>query len=195
MKTMPNVSASNKIIAKTAAKMFGGKAKVTRYWDDEHKSFVDILVCRDAPQVGVNSYATVCLSDTQMYLNGKEYPARLEMVGACGQKTNGFENALATAAFFIINSEWCCYPGAIFPDVLRMYALSSTMQHFLFTTPYLWENLKTLDLPDKKVAWLLAVPISDAERQYADEHGAEKLENVFVEIQIDIFNINRISAV
>ncbi|MDI6533855.1 suppressor of fused domain protein [Bacillus mycoides] len=37
-----------------------------------------------------------------------------------------------------------------------------------FVPPFLWEDqLKTMDFPDKKVAWLLAVPISKKEYLFA----------------------------
>lgn len=37
------------------------------------------------------------------------------------------------------------------------------MKHVLLVSPFLWYDLTTLNFSDKKVAWLLAVPISDNE--------------------------------
>ena len=193
---MPSISDANKTIAKTVAAAFGGNPKVARFWDDDHKSHVDILTCEDRPQKGVISYSTVGLSDWPLYKGEEEYGVRLEIVGACGSAFTNFDNALSTAAFCIINSKWFCFPGAVFPDVLSMYDCSPTMQHFLFVPPFLWENdLNTIDLEEKKVAWLLAVPISEAERVFADDNGSDKLEDLFVERQIDIFNLHRSSEV
>jgi hypothetical protein len=190
-----SVSQDNKFIANTAARAFGGQPKVTRFWDDAHKRFVDILTCRDRPQTGVISYATIGLSDWPLEMDGKAYEVRAEFVGVCGSSFRSFDNALATAAFCVINSKWFCYPGAIFHDVLKMYEASQTMQHFLFVPPFLWEkDLKTLDFSEKRVAWLLAVPIAEAERQFAEANGSDKLESLFVERQIDIFDLNRASA-
>jgi hypothetical protein len=47
----------------------------------------------------------------------------------------------------------------------------------------------------KTVAWLLAVPISDAEAQLRAERGSDALETRFEEAEIDIFNPNRHSVV
>ena len=70
------------------------------------------------------------------------------------------------------------------------------MRHFLFLPPFLWETeLKTSQFGGKTVSWLLAVPISDAERQFAENRGSDKLEDLFVERQIDVFNIERLSVV
>jgi hypothetical protein len=69
-----------------------------------------------------------------------------------------------------------------------MYDCSPTMRHFLFVPPFLWEDhLNTLDLDGRKVAWLLAVPISEDERAFAEANGSEKLEELFADRQIGIF--------
>ena len=49
-------------------------------------------------------------------------------------------------------------------------------------------------LATKTVAWLLAVPITDAEAAYAGQHGAEALEDLFERAQIDLFDLDRDSA-
>jgi hypothetical protein len=60
-------SESNKIVAKTAVNAFGGTPRVTRFWDDDHVSSVDILSCEDGPQKGVTAYPTIGLSDWPLY--------------------------------------------------------------------------------------------------------------------------------
>jgi hypothetical protein len=193
---MSTVSKDNKTIAMTVASAFGGKPSVQRFWDEPKKNYIDILSCADRPQEGVTSYSTIGLSDAPLYKNGSEYPARVEFVSACGSHFSSFDNALATAAFNIINSNWFCYPGAIFSDVLAMYDISQTMRHFLFVPPFLWEDtLKTITVGSKTVAWLFAVPVSDGEKYFAQEHGADALEDLFEEKQIDIFNLERKSVV
>lgn len=189
-------STANKLIAKTAAQAFGGSPTVTRFWDDRRSSHVDVLSCGDRPQPGVTSYATVGLSDWPLFQDGVEYKARLEITGACGSSFEGFDHALATAAFAIINSRWFCFPGAIFPDVLSINQSSPTMRHLLFAPPFLWEDeLPTLHLEDKTVAWLLAVPISEEERALAEHTSADELQDLFEERQIDLFDLERPSVV
>ncbi len=181
----------NKTVAHAAARAFGGKPQVVRFWDDDRRSSIDILSCADRPQIGTNSYATIGLSG---YPIGRG-DVRAEIVGTCGSSFSRLDNALATAAFCVINSGWQCYPGATFPNVLKEYEVSSTMEHFLFVPPFLWEdNLVTLGLETKRVAWLLAVPVSEAELQYAESHGSEQLERMFIDEQIDIYDLNRPSV-
>lgn len=193
---MSDVRQENKQIAKAIADAFGGSPTVHRYWDDNRESHVDIVACKDRPVRGVTSYATIGLSDAPLFYDNKQLPLRLEIVGACADIFQDFDNALGTAAFCIINSGWSCYPGAIFPDILSMYDCSDTMRHFFFVPPFLWEEgLQTMHLQTKTVTWLLAVPISENERLYAEQEGGERLENVFEQKQIDVFDLKRPSVI
>ena len=169
---------------------------VDRFWDDHHEASVDIVSCGDSPWEGVTSYSTVGVSDIPLVKDGNELDIRTEMVGACGSQFTDFPNYLSTAAFFVINSGWLAAPGVIFPDVLSMYEASDTMKHFLFLPPFLWdERLRTLDLRGRKVAWLLAIPISQAELEFAESEGVSALEDRFEAHQIDIFDLKRASVV
>lgn len=192
---MFNVSSENKTIAKKIAAIFGGAPKVIRFWDDNHNSSIAVLISEEAPQKGVSSYATVCLSDSPLYKDGKDTSIRLELLGACQSSCKEFANIMSTAAFCIINSKWFCCPGMIFPDVVSMYNCSNTMHHLLFVPPFLWEDFKTLELNSKTIAWLMVVPISEEEYCFAESEGVNKLETLFEEEQIDIYNINRPSVV
>ena len=192
---MPDVSTDNKTIARTAVGAFGGSPKVTRFWDADEESFVDLLTCEGGPRDGVTSFSTLGLSDSPLLVDGREAGIRVELVGACASTCDAFGNILSTAAFCIINSKWSCSPGTMFPDIVGMYDCSSTMKHLLFVPPFLWEErLETLDFDSKTVAWLLAVPVSDAEYAFAQSEGVEALENLFEEKQIDIYDINRPSV-
>jgi hypothetical protein len=193
---MTTVTADNKTICRYAAQALGGHPKVTRFWDNDHKSHVDILECTDAPQKGVKSFATVGLSDWPLIKDKKKLGLRLELVGACRSQFERFDNALSTAAFCIINSKWFCGPGTIFPDVLKMHQCSRTMRHLLFVPPFLWDDeLQTLKIKKTEVAWLLAVPISEREMRFAEQHDADQLQDLLEEKQIDIFDLGRKSIV
>jgi hypothetical protein len=103
---------------------------------------------------------------------------------------------MATLAFCVINSGWFCAPGVIFPDVVSMYKHSDTMSDIYFAYPFLWEErLRSTMIGDRKVAWLLAIPVSKAETEFAQSHGPDKLEDLFVEKGIDIYDLNRASVV
>jgi hypothetical protein len=78
-----------------------------------------------------------------------------------------------------------------------MYDLSPTMRHFFCMDLFLLPSLqKSLDLTDRKVAWLIAVPISDGEYGYAEEKGPGALEDLLTEESaIDMADLARPSVV
>lgn len=69
------------------------------------------------------------------------------------------------------------------------------MKHVLFVTPTLWGELKSKEFEEKKVVWLMLVPISENEYKFAEEKGSDALEDLFVEKQIDVYDLNRASVV
>ncbi|AGX44481.1 suppressor of fused domain protein [Clostridium saccharobutylicum] len=182
----------NKIIAKSAFDAFGGKPLVTKYWDDKKENSIDILSCSDRPYNGITSYSTIGLSSYSIGYKADTVPLRVEIVGACASGVDCFRNIVASCAFNIMNTKFKCYPGVIFENVVKFYMPDCFMKHILFISPFLWDDrLKTLSFEDKKVAWLLAIPISEEEFKYAKDKGSDALEELFEEKQIDIFNLNR----
>lgn len=188
------VTKENKIIARTALEAFGGKPSVSKYWDENKVSSVDILSTIDRPYEGVTSYSTIGLSDYSIGYSVDEKPLRIEIVGASATIFEFFPNIVSTCAFNIINTKLPIAHGEIFKGVVRMYYPNSEMEHVLFTSPFLWEKLNSIDFLDKKVTWLLAVPISKKELLFAEEEGTEALEDLFEKKDIDIFDIRRNSV-
>lgn len=186
-----NISNENKIIAKSALQAFGGNPQVSKYWDENNINNIDILSTIDRPYEGITSYSTIGLSDYSIEYTVNDIPLRIEIVGATASVYNLFPNVLATCAFCIINSNYLVSHGEVFQDIIKMYYPNSEMKHVLFVSPFLWEGLKTLDFPNKKVAWLLAVPISENEYAYAQENGTNSLEELFEAKEIDIFDLER----
>jgi hypothetical protein len=189
------VSPSDKAVAQHVAAAFGGKPQVRKYHDDEHRNLVDVLSSADRPEPGMTSYSTLKLSSFPLYQHGRVYPASVELVGACSTTGERFGNLLASCAFKIIAEKAFCAPGLVF-EGLGYANIGPHLPHVLFVPPFLWEgDLKTLRLEDRTVAWLLAVPISQAEMEFADREGAEKLEEVFEREDVDVFDTQRKSAV
>lgn len=189
-----SVSESNKKMARTLAGAFGGQPEVIRYWDEKKCSSVDVLICNNAPQKNVCTYGTIGLSDHPIEKDGAEIAVRVELVAAFGSSFEEAANVISTAAFCVMNSKWEIGPGVIFPDVVSMYRKKSEMKHVLFSSPFLWENLTTQRFEDKTVAWLMLIPVSEKEYQFAEMNGAAALEDLFVSKQIDLFNLDRVSA-
>lgn len=181
----------NKIIAQKEFEVIGGKPQVFRYWDDNKKNNIDVLSCADRPYRGVISYATIGLSNCELGLVSDGFSLRVELLGTCDGKEERFPNILATTAFEIMKKNKCEY-GHIIQDVIP--GTSSEMKHVYLMNPFLWESFKAIEFEDKKIAWLLCVPISDKEKEYAVANGWEALEDKFEEADIDIFNLNRKSV-
>ncbi|MED4865229.1 suppressor of fused domain protein, partial [Bacillus subtilis] len=115
------VTQENKVIARTVLGAFGGKPKVTKYWDDNKSSSIDILSVSDQPQEGIMSYSTLGLSDHSINYEVNGTPLRVEIVAAMESASDIYANVLSTCAFNIINSNFSCAPGVIFKDVISMY--------------------------------------------------------------------------
>ncbi|QHE62586.1 suppressor of fused domain protein [Rossellomorea vietnamensis] len=189
-----SVSKENKEVARTAVNIFGGKPYVFKYRDDNQVSSIDILSCEDKNFEGVLSYSTLGLSDFANRYEENTIPLRVELVGASDFEC--FPNILATCAFNIINSNFECTFGTIFKDVVKMYLPNSSMKHILFLSPYLWgDKFNTKNFEKKEVAWLMAIPISEQEKHYADNNGVEALEELLFELnQINVFDLERTSV-
>jgi hypothetical protein len=186
------VSKAHKQIARTVATGLGGQARVVQYLDAAEESAIALVISRDRPYEGVTSYGTVGLSDWQV--PGRlTPPLGVEIIAACDSTKDWFANVVSTAAFCVINSGWTCQPGAVFPDVVAMYRRGATLPHLLFVEPFLWDDdtFEPRRIGERTVAWLLTVPISQAERDFAAEHGADALEDRFEHAQIDIFDLDR----
>lgn len=187
----------NRELARQIVKAFGGEPSVREYFDDERSATIDILTCTDALQKGVNAYATLALSDAEIFdAEGNKLPFGIEIIAACEGGAAAFVNAISTCAFNILKDKMPIYPGAVFPRVLELYrGLSETLSHALFVDPFLWDDrFVSRKTESKTVAFLQMVPISDDELDYLRANGASALEEEFERKQIDVFDINRKSV-
>jgi len=179
-----------KIIAKKELEVIGGKPQVFRYWDDNKIKNIDILSSTDRPYCGIVSYATIGLSEHDIGLFNNNKSLRVELLGACNEKEAFFANILASVAFEVMKQGKCLY-GDIVQNVISEYSKNTEMKHVYLMDPFLWEEFKTLEFEDVSVAWLLLIPISEQEKEYAIVNGGEALEDKLEDAHIDIFDLNR----
>lgn len=186
-----------KLIAKKLnSEIESDKKSYVDYWDEDRKNSIVLLHAKDTPQIGVDTYSTVGLSQYPLFKDNKEIDVRTEIIGACSPAFENFDNIIATAAFCIVNTKWFCAPGVVFPDIVSMYSASNTLSDLYFCPPFLWdEKLSGLTADEKPVAWLLAVPISKAEAAFASSYGPAELETLFEKADLDIFDLQRSSVV
>lgn len=191
-----SVSNESKVVARTIRDVFGGNPKVICYWNKNNSKYVDILSSQNTPDEGITSYSTVSLSEHGQGITSGNKPLNVEILGACANEIECFPNIIAFCAFTLMNGQQKLYPGALVKNVISYHLPDVNMKHILFITPFLWDNEpETIDFEDKYVTWLQAIPISDSEYNYALKHSPDELVSIFEEKQIDIFDINRSSAV
>ena len=184
----------NKIVAQNELKILGGTPRIRRFWDETNKKSIDIYKSINVPQQGIQSCGSIGLNQTDIGLESNNKDLRVEILGASDISVENFENIMATVAFEIMDSGKC-YPGNIIENVIPLYIPDCDMKHILLHEPFLWEKAQSIALEDVYIAWLMVVPISDAEYNYAKENGIDSLEEVFEEKQIDVYNIYRESVI
>lgn len=177
-------------------KEIGFQPKVVKCYDESKTSEIDMYIGEDRPDIGLSTYATIGLSEYSIGLqctDGREL--RTEFISLCNSDVEFFPNIIATCAFNIIKDGYSCKPGAVYPNVIEEYYENLNMKHIYFTAPYLWENLGSVDMGDRMVAWLLPIPISDSEFEYLKKNGDEKFEELLEKNQVDIFDFYRKSVI
>lgn len=64
-----------------------------------------------------------------------------------------------------------------------------------FASPFLWEGIQGHELNNHAVAWLLVIPISDAEFDYLRYNGDEAFEELLEQSEVDFSDIYRNSVI
>lgn len=193
------ISIENKKLSNYITNIVGINKIIDRHYDKEKKNFIDIFTCDDPLYPRIKICGTIGVSDhpNKIEMNDnsfKDIPIELLIGGY--REFRMLPNILSTAGFYITNNGWECQPGSVFMRIVEMYFETSEMKHIMFTSPFLWEDkLQPLKLETKTVHWLLCIPISDKELEYKMENGTSALEDIFQEKDIDIFDINRKSAI
>ena len=191
---MKSISELDRAVARAAASAFGGKPRVTRFYDADESHSVDLLISSDRPSPGFTSHSTVDLHNVPNPLEGTDM--RVEIAGVAPSAATAFANMLATAAFYVIKDGWLCAPGVVFPSLMKEYGLSSTLSHVMWNEPFPWEQLESAKFSEQfSVHWLLAVPISDAEYELLLDRGFFALQLLFTEHEIEYFDLDRRSVV
>ncbi|MFI5898415.1 suppressor of fused domain protein [Actinoplanes sp. NPDC051513] len=192
---MDRTQQANRAVAAWAAEVIGGQPTARGCRGEKAGQQVSIARFTDRPQKGVTTYATLGLSDTRVPRQ-VEPPLGTEILGVCDSVATDFPQILGVIAYRAQIDGRSCEPDEIFDNVVPP-GLSATLRHAILIPQFLWDDdafaVRVIDY--KTVVWLLAVPITDAERQYAFDRGPDELQTVFEEVQIDIFDPQRPSAV
>lgn len=189
-------SDANKQLAQDVRAVFdGARWSVINYLDKDEKSEIYVLHSTQTPEEGLTTYCTIGLSDYTDDHYDVSPPLGVEIVAV--SNLPDFGEVVSTAAFCVINSGYHARPGGAFPGVVRLHHPDTTVPNLMFAAPYLWDDdaLRSRVYGDKTVAFLQALPISDAETQYLLDHGPDALEDLFKEHDPDFVDLQRPSVV
>ncbi len=185
-----------RVVARASAAAFGAteRPRVSRFRDEDERRHVDLLICDGSPDDGLTSYSTVTLHETTNLVDGRD--VRVEIAAVAPTEFPAFAHVLATAAFNVIKDAWLLAPDVVFPEALADLGTPTSLRHLMFTAPFPFEDLGSVTVADDlTMHWLLAVPISEAERIYALEHGADGLNKLFEERNVVYYDPARTSIV
>jgi hypothetical protein len=101
-------------------------------------------------------------------------------------------NVVATIGLYIIKDGWSVAPGGTFADMVSMYAPELNVKHILFVPPYQWEDRMTkVELSDRTIYPLLAVPITEEELDLVRSSGADELQELWERSLTDVLDWTR----
>lgn len=180
---------NNKKIAKHALGFIGGTPEVFSYHNDDETISVDIMTCADE-NFSVTTLSTIGISNVDIGKEIDDKPLRVELLMLGDAHEEIFENILASVAFKIKETQYCDF-GLIIENVIEPYVSDTTVKHILLMQPVFWEKYSPCVLDGNIVAWLLAIPISDDERNYIDQNGIDKFDAFLEKSNIDLIDLHR----
>ena len=178
--------------------IFGGDQKAFSYQEKDTPHKLDILFAKNCPSRNYLSASTLGLVNrTTGYKDknsGKDIRAELIMSGYGGSDMIG--KILTTAGTGIFASEIMYGYGTALKGVLEIYLPNSDMKHlFLMNPPPIWsKKFRTVEVEDEIITFLYALPISQAELEFMSKNSIDALQDKFVEVNIDMFDLERKSV-
>lgn len=172
-----------------------GNPKDARLLHEHDLHRMELVTVENSPRDGVNSFSTVGLSVIPIgYLSASVYLGA-EIAATAGAKFDRFADVLAACVDDLLHNRFRLFPGSVYKDAFKNTYPDASVKHLIFDTPQGWEkDLLTLDLGARQTAWIMAVPVTDAElRLYSDSESGE-LQERFFERNADLADLNRPSV-
>lgn len=177
----------------------GGTPNVEGMVDAAGDNRVDVLTCADAPAPGWTTWSTVTLHARPNELpmaDGTKLDVRVELmaVGMPGSDVMG--KILGSCAFAVLQDGWMMAPGVVYGDVVSLYDDKATTPHIMWSHPFTAGDLGAVEIDeDLKVHWLMAVPITEAERTFLEQNDYEALAQLLDSHQVNYTDMHRESVV
>ena len=169
-----------------------GDITVKKYYDEDESHSIHIVTSRQADGLVA---ATIGLMEVDQSQN-PSVSAPSEVIMDSRGDLPELQNILATIAFFIIKADWRIRPGVVFEQLVELYRPDLSLPHVYFTAPFQWRSGMTrVELPDRTVYPLLALPISGPESRFIESASDDALESLWESELIDVLDWGRSSAV
>jgi len=189
------VSIDNQIIQQTLTEVFGGLT-IDRQLDVHEGLQVEIVKAENCPSERIVSYATVGLSIVPIGYISSNVILGAEIVGAANARFDRFADILAACVDDIFRLRFKLFPGAVYKNALEAHYPGMDVKHLIFDTPHGWENdLLSLNLGTRQVAWIMAVPVTDEELELFSRSDTGELQVLMEEKGVDLYDLERESVV
>ncbi|NAS99010.1 hypothetical protein CU664_12140 [Pseudomonas syringae pv. actinidifoliorum] len=196
MKRVP--SPQRTAIVKHELSVFGkNDFRVNNYYNDNKTLSLELLTVPDEIDRGMISIGTVGLSETALRDDeGAEFITRVELCAGAPKDEKEWCNFVISTAFKILRTENAVMPGEVMENIIYEYFPDAKMPHIYLTVPFLWNegHFPELLFSDVRVNWLQCIAIHDSEKNFIDEHGSAKFEDLLSKNDVNIFDKTRVSV-
>ncbi|MDH6278807.1 suppressor of fused domain protein [Prescottella agglutinans] len=165
--------------------------------DGEEPHEVSIAVGDGCPGPGYASYATLDMARFPTNVTTDDgRPIRTELITVGRSGYGLLSDVLAQCAFQVASGSLHVTPNTIVPNAVHAADPDRSTRHVLLVVPFIWAALEILvERDDDVTTWLQAVPITDAELQFASRFGTDKLFSRLESAGADVSDIDRASVV
>lgn len=180
-------SDSQKAWAVRLRELVGGEASVQVYYDESEEISLPIFL-------STNDEGVLCATVGLMEIDQSQNPDVKIHTEIILDKRGNDERVpyfVSTVAFHITKYGWKVAPGVVFKDIVKIHFPEIKLPHLYFTAPFQWDTMSKVELPERAIYPLVAIPISEEEYKIACEDYGEALEEVWAKEQVDVLNWNR----
>lgn len=181
------------IIQKYLSKAFVGDDKIMEFHPDSGEM---IRVLKTSHPDEVTYLGSIGGFSRQMQSSFfVERRLRVELISAVSMDYEDLMSSLLVSLVKRMDDPKCEYkPQTIIPNVISFDG--SIMKHVYLCDPFLWANgLPSITVGGYTIAFLHALPISDAEARYLSEFGPNEFENALEAKNVAYYDLGRISSV
>jgi hypothetical protein len=105
-------------------------------------------------------------------------------------------SVLGTIGLHVVKHQAKLAPGVVFERAIDLYFPQHALPHAMLILPFQWaEGMNKVELATKTIHPLVAVPVSQAEREFAAQNSLQALEQMWQSQRTNLLDWDRASAV